>query len=108
MAAGAPLRQSDPWDGPPPGWLFRLGARAGLLTFGGVLLVGAYHGSEFGPLVLRALLALLAVTTCGWLAERVAASDPGEPEASPAEAGQAEPPERPTGEPSGEDAGHPA
>jgi hypothetical protein len=108
MAAGAPLRQSDPWDGPPPGWLFRLGARAGLVAFGGVLLVGAYQGNEFGPLVLRGLAALLAVTTCGWLAERVAASEASEPEASPAETGQGEPAERPAGEPPDEDARHPA
>ncbi len=104
MAAGAPLRQSDPWDGPPPGWLFRLGARAGLVAFGGVLLVGAYQGNEFGPLVLRGLAALLAVTTCGWLAERVVGGERTAPP-PPAEPGQAE---QPAGGPAGEDARHPA
>lgn len=94
MVAGAPLRQSDPWDGPPPGWLFRLGARAGLLTFAGVLLVGAVHGIEFGLLVLRGLAALLAVTTCGWLAERVVAGGTARPPAAPP---AAEPAEEPSG-----------
>jgi hypothetical protein len=97
MAAGAPLRQSDPWDGPPPGWLFRLGARAGLVAFGGVLLVGAYHGQELGLLVLRGLAALLAVTTCGWLAERVVRGR-GSPEAPPRETPSTQPPAEPTGD----------
>ncbi len=105
MAAGAPLRQSDPWDGPPPGWLFRLGARAGLVVFGGVLLVGAAQGNEFGPLVLRGLAALLAVTTCGWLAERVVDSGDRPAPPPPAVLEQAEPP---AVEPSDAEAEHPA
>jgi hypothetical protein len=56
--------------------LFRLAARIALPVFGAVLYAGMQQGGDPSVAVLRALAALLAVTGCGWAAERLLTSEP--------------------------------
>ena len=74
MADERPEAHSGVGADSPKGLLFRLGARAGALLFVGVLSLALTTGMEPTIALVRALIALLALVTCGWAAERVAGS----------------------------------
>ena len=83
MAADEAVRQHGQGEDDPRGLLFRLSARLGLILFAGVLLVSIERGAAVEVAILRALLALLALTVCGWMAEQVAAMNRNKKEAEP-------------------------
>ncbi len=96
MGATPPVGQSKGVEST-QGVLFRLGARAGLLVFAGVMVVAVQRGMDPTLALLRALVALLAIMACGWAAERIAlpplrtrVTEPAEAEDLPASEAAAE------------------
>lgn len=87
MAGEAALPHSEKQEEEIRGFLFRLGARLGLVLFAVVLLLSVNAGATFGAALLRGLAALLALSVCGWAGEQIAgwgrkAAGP-EPDAAP-------------------------
>ncbi len=75
MVPPQPLSDSDQQEEQKPrGLLFRISIRAGALVFVAVLAAGVWSNLEAEAALLRALLALVALSCCGWLAEQVAQS----------------------------------
>ena len=73
MAAHQPVGDSDQQEEQTlHGFLFRISIRVGALVFVAVLAAGVWSGLGPDAALLRALLALVALTWCGWLAEQVA------------------------------------
>ena len=73
MAAQQPVGDSDEQEEQwLRGLLFRISIRAGALVFVAVLAAGVWSGLGPDAALVRALLALVALTWCGWLAEQVA------------------------------------
>ena len=72
MVGGSRVGQSELGEQPLRGVLFRLSARLGALLFVGVIAVSVERGADLSAAFVRGLLALLALTVCGWLAEQVA------------------------------------
>ncbi len=74
MVAGQRLDDSE-HEGPAfRGLLFRIGARIAAVVFVIVLAIGLTQGVEPTTALIRALLALVGLAACGWLAEQVAGS----------------------------------
>lgn len=74
MAAETPVRDSETEGWTARGLLFRIGTRAGAFVFTGVLAMALRGGLDPTIALLRALLALTAITACGWVAEQVVAA----------------------------------
>ena len=73
MAAHQPVGDSDQQEEQTLyGLLFRISIRVGALVFVTVLVAGVWSELGLEAALLRALLALVALTCCGWLAEQVA------------------------------------
>ncbi|MBI2760624.1 MAG: hypothetical protein HYX51_04260 [Chloroflexi bacterium] len=83
MATEEAVRQHGQGEDDPRGLLFRLSARLGLLLFVGVLAVSVDQGVAVEAAIIRGLLALLALTACGWMAEQVAGMNRNKKEAEP-------------------------
>jgi hypothetical protein len=83
MATEEAVRQHGQGEDDPRGLLFRLSARLGLLLFVGVLVVSVDRGATVEAAIVRALLALLALTICGWMAEQVAGMNRNKKDAEP-------------------------
>jgi hypothetical protein len=83
MATEEAVRQPGQGEDDPRGLLFRLSARLGLFLFVGVLVVSVERGVTIEAAIVRSLLALLALTVCGWMAEQVAAMNRNKKDAEP-------------------------
>jgi len=81
MAADPSVRHSEEQQETPRSFLFRLGVRVGAIVFFAVLVVAMYNGLEPGLALMRASAALLAITACGWVAEKAARVAPAPTEA---------------------------
>lgn len=71
MAADRPVAQSEHEGESQRGLLFRLSARTGAIVFAVVLAQALGNGMDPTLALIRALVALLTLTGCGWLAEQV-------------------------------------
>jgi hypothetical protein len=84
MAAQEPVIDSDRESKMIRGALFKVSARIGVIVFAGVWVLALSHGLEPMLALIRASLALLAITSCGWLAEKLTRNQRlPEPEAAP-------------------------
>ncbi|MFN8558724.1 MAG: hypothetical protein U0531_15755 [Dehalococcoidia bacterium] len=90
MGGDGRVRNSEQEAESAAGLLFRLSARAGAVLFAGVLAVALARGMEPTLALVRALTALVALTSCGWVAERIAGAARREAKrpAEPAESGE--------------------
>ena len=70
MAGEQPVRDSEQEGETIRGVLFKLALRIGVVVFVGVWVLALNRGLEPMLALIRASLALLAVTACGWLAEQ--------------------------------------
>lgn len=76
------------------GLLFRISARVAVIVFVVVLAMAVNQGLDLSLALVRGLIALVAITACGWLAEKVAqaAWQPTRASAPPEPVENAEPP----------------
>lgn len=71
MAAQEPVTDSGRESEMIRGALFKLSARIGVIVFVAVWVLALSRGLEPMLALIRASLALLAITGCGWLAEKL-------------------------------------
>lgn len=93
MAGETALRHSEKQEEEIRGFLFRIGARLGLVLFAAVLLLSVSSGVAFGAALLRGLAALLVLAACGWVAEQIVGWGRNAAEPEPEQAPAASPPQ---------------
>lgn len=90
MPANARFRHSEDESDAVQGVLFRLGTRFGVIVAAGVFGVSLYQGAEPAVGLIRASLALVALTGLAWFAEQIVRMAPPRQPAAEQERAEAE------------------